>query len=230
MTATSPRAPAVAIVGAESTGKTDLAAALAARLQARGLQVAVVDEVLRGWCERAGRTPRPDEQMAIAAEQARRTDAARARPGTDLVVTDTTPLMTAVYSDLLFDDPSLYLFALAHQRGYAATLLTGLDLPWVADGLQRDGPQVREPVDGRVRAALQGARLPYQLVYGQGDARVLNALDAIDSIAGGRRQTPAAATFPSKMQPAAHWRCEGCGDPACERRLFTALRDRGTAG
>ena len=226
MTAHSTRAPAVAIVGAESTGKTDLAAALANRLRARGLRVAVVDEVLRGWCVREGRTPRPDEQMAIAAEQARRTDAARARPGADLVVTDTTPLMTAVYSDLLFEDLSLYPFALEHQRGYAATLLTGLDLPWVADGLQRDGPQVREPVDDRVRAALQLARLPYQVVYGQGDARVLHALDAIDSIANGRRHTLAAATIHSQTLPAAGWRCEGCGDPGCERRLFRDLQDR----
>ncbi|MCS4508975.1 AAA family ATPase [Xylophilus ampelinus] len=223
-------APAVAIVGAESTGKTDLAAALASHLRACGLRVTVVDEVLRGWCEREGRTPRPDEQMAIAAEQARRTDAARARPGTDLVVTDTTPLMTAVYSDLLFDDLSLYPFALEHQRGYAATLLTGLDLPWVADGLQRDGPQVREPVDARVRAALRRAALPCQVIYGQGDARLLHALDAINTIASGRLFITATGTFHSKKSPAPAWRCEGCGDPGCERRLFTALRDRGTAG
>ena len=229
MTAPCPLAPAIAIVGAESTGKTDLAAALADRLRARGLRVAVVDEVLRGWCVREGRTPRPDEQMAIAAEQACRTDAARARPGTDLVVTDTTPLMTAVYSELLFDDLSLYPFALEHQRGYAATLLTGLDLPWVADGLQRDGPQVREPVDDRVRAALQHARLPYQVVYGQGDARALHAFDAIESIADGRRHTKATATFSSKTGFAALLRCEGCGDPGCERRLFRDLQDRGRA-
>ncbi|MFE8645759.1 AAA family ATPase [Sphingomonas sp. NCPPB 2930] len=230
MTTPAVPAPAVAIVGAESTGKTDLAAALAERLRARGLRVAVVDEVLRGWCVREGRTPRPDEQMAIAAEQARRTDAARARPGTDLVVTDTTPLMTAVYSELLFDDLTLYPFALEHQRGYAATLLTGLDLPWIADGLQRDGPQVRQPVDARVRAALQQARLPYQVVYGHGDARVLHALDAIDFIADGRRRMPATAPFSSKTGPAGTWRCEGCGDPACERRLFRALQDRDLGG
>jgi hypothetical protein len=31
-------------------------------------------------------------------------------------VADTTPLMTAIYSDMLFDDTSLYPFALEHQR------------------------------------------------------------------------------------------------------------------
>jgi hypothetical protein len=31
-------------------------------------------------------------------------------------VADTTPLMIAIYSDMLFDDKSLYDFALQHQR------------------------------------------------------------------------------------------------------------------
>jgi hypothetical protein len=81
--------------------------------------------------------------MGIATEQARAVE--QAPPG--WVVADTTPLMTAVYSHMLFDDDSLYPMALAHQALYDSTLVTGLDLPWVADGLQRDGPHAREPVD-----------------------------------------------------------------------------------
>jgi thymidylate kinase len=57
---------AIAIVGAESTGKTTLAQALCEALQARsGRRVAWVPEVLRGWCERAGRTPLAHEQASI---------------------------------------------------------------------------------------------------------------------------------------------------------------------
>ena len=65
----------VAIVGAESTGKTMLAQALAARLRA-----AWVPEVLREWCDREGRTPRPEEQLPIAEEQERRVDMAVPTP------------------------------------------------------------------------------------------------------------------------------------------------------
>jgi HTH-type transcriptional repressor of NAD biosynthesis genes len=75
--------------------------------------VHAVGEYLREWCEREGRTPRPHEQMGIAQEQARR--ALQAPPGHWLVA-DTTPLMMAIYSDMLFDDKSLYDFALQHQR------------------------------------------------------------------------------------------------------------------
>lgn len=163
----------IAIVGAESTGKSCLAQALAAHYRDQGQRVHVVDEVLRGWCAAQGRTPRADEQRAIAEEQAHQVT----RSGqADVVIADTTPLMTAVYSDMLFADASLYPFALAHQASYDLTLLTALDLPWVPDGLQRDGEHVREPVDALVRAALAGAGLGFHTVHGLGAQRLTNAL------------------------------------------------------
>jgi nicotinamide riboside kinase len=117
----------IAILGAESTGKSWLAQALSSTLRARGQAVCTVDEVLRQWCAREGRTPLPHEQMGIATEQARAVEQAPS----GWVVADTTPLMTAVYSQLLFDDDSLYPMALAHQALYNSTLVTGLDLPWL---------------------------------------------------------------------------------------------------
>lgn len=174
----------VAIVGAESTGKTTLARALATQLEAQArLQVACVGEVLREWCDREGRTPRADEQASIADEQARRIDVAALI--SDLVICDTTPLMTAVYSAMLFDDWSLVAAAIDFQRRCDLTLLTALDLPWVADGLQRDGPHVREPVDARLRALLAEHGVGWQLVTGSGDARVSAALDAIAPLISG---------------------------------------------
>jgi len=62
----------IALLGAESTGKTRLAMELAKQLQSLGQSVAVIPEVLREWCEREGRTPSPAEQYPIAQEQARR--------------------------------------------------------------------------------------------------------------------------------------------------------------
>jgi nicotinamide riboside kinase len=162
----------IAIVGAESTGKTALARALAGRLGG-----VAVPELLRAWCERAGRTPRPDEQAAIAAAQTAAIDAAARKA--DIVICDTTALMTAVYSDFLFHDASLLPQALAFHRRCALTLLTALDLPWEADGLQRDGPHVQAPVDAAIRAALDSAGVGWTLVSGQGPARVESALQAV---------------------------------------------------
>jgi nicotinamide riboside kinase len=207
----------IALLGAESTGKTQLSAELADSLRGQGHRVAIVGEVLREWCVREGRTPRPEEQLPIAKEQERRVDEAAA--GSDIVIADTTSVMVAIYSAMLFEDGTLYRFALERQRGYHATLLTGLDLPWVADGLQRDGPHVREPVDALVREALARAGVSYRTVYGQGPDRLANALAAIaPALPGGARDKGA----DEQGRPWV-WTCDKCSDPDCEHRLFTSL-------
>ena len=164
----------IAIVGAESTGKTTLAQQLAARLADEGRDTIVVAEYLREWCDDRRRTPRAHEQAAIAREQTSRIDAAaRAH---EVVVADTTALMTAIYSELLFADQSLYVEALAAQRRCDLTLVTALDLPWHADGHQRDGEHVREPVDALLRSSLTRARVGYSVVGGKGEQRVEAAM------------------------------------------------------
>jgi nicotinamide riboside kinase len=168
----------IALIGAESTGKTTLAAALAARLaQDTGLRVTWVPEWLRLWCDEHGRTPRQDEQAAILQTQHARIEAAAARH--DIVVCDTTALMTAVYSRIVFGDRSLDAQAAALHREMDLTLLTALDLPWVPDGAQRDGPQVRGPVDSALRELLAAHGLPWVVVAGSGAARVEHALAAV---------------------------------------------------
>jgi nicotinamide riboside kinase len=222
-----PDALRIAIVGAESTGKTSLAAALAPRLaQDTGLRVAWVPETLREWCDHVGRTPLAYEQAAILRQQHERIEAAAATH--DLVVCDTTGLMTAVYSDYVFGDRSLQARAVQLQQRMALTLLTALDLPWVADGVQRDGPQVREPVDARVRELLIQHRLPWALVSGQGPARLESAVDAVAPLLRARLAGPAPRTglftrlAGRNAQPAAasRWACDCCSEPAAERQLL----------
>jgi nicotinamide riboside kinase len=216
----------VAIIGAESTGKSELARALATALAREfGLRCRIVDEWLRDWCEQQGRTPRSDEQLGIAREHARRIAEAAALPGADVVLCDTTPLMVAVYSDLLFDDRSLEPEARACQEAMDATLLTSLDLPWVADGLQRDGPHVRAPVDARVRARLADWGTPWSLVSGSGTARLACALDALRPLLRQRARQGRSSGLFSRLAgslegpPGPRWACERCDDPDCEHQL-----------
>ena len=200
----------VAILGAESTGKSTLAQALAGELAGEGRRVALVGEVLREFCDARGRTPLRHEQCGIAAEQTRRI--AEAARDHDIVVADTTALQIAVYSELVFGDRSLYGEALRAQAGCDHTLLCALDLPWVADGLQRDGPQVREPVDALLRTALQGHARGFGVVGGQGAARTAAALAAL--------RAPVTPEVTPEVTPRWPWRCERCGEPDCERHLL----------
>mgnify|MGYP002776395282 CR=1 FL=1 len=214
----------IAIVGAESTGKSWLTQALAQVIRLRGHAVHTVDEVLRAWCDREGRTPLAHEQLGIAQAQAQATEQAGQQGNPGWVISDTTPIMTAVYSHMLFEDDSLYPMALAHQAHYALTLLTGLDLPWVADGLQRDGPHVRGPVDTLVRQALERGGIPYRVIYGQGTQRLNNALLALGLPAEDETalQLRAQAQF-AINQGRTTWQCNECSDPECEHKLFTGL-------
>jgi hypothetical protein len=103
-------------------------------------------------------------------------------------------------------------------------LVTGLDLPWVADGLQRDGPHVRGPVDTLVRQALERAGIAYRVVYGQGHQRLNNALLALglpgeDDIARTTRENAQFAINEGRTV----WQCNECSDPECEHKLFTGL-------
>ena len=175
----------VALLGAESTGKTTLAAEIGAALAARGRRVAVVAEALREFCDLNARTPQREEQAAIAAAQSKRIDAAAAL--NEFVVADTTALMIAVYSDFVFADASLYASALAAQRRCDLTLVTALDLPWRPDGLQREGEHVRAPVDALLRSVLAGAGIAATTIAGAGGSRVETALRAIDGALASRR-------------------------------------------
>lgn len=171
----------IAVLGAESTGKTTLAQALAAELGPRfGRRATWVPETLREWCERTGRTPAAHEQAAIAAEHHRRI--ALAAAAHELVVADTTALMTAIYSQLLFDDASLVAPAVQAHASVSISLVTAPDLPWVADGHQRDGPHMRAPVDALLRTLLQAHALPWAPVQGSGPARLASALHALHTL------------------------------------------------
>jgi nicotinamide riboside kinase len=205
----------IAILGAESTGKSELACQLNKHFIGVGKTPHLVPEYLRTWCDTEKRTPRKDEQLAIATEQIRQINSASFTDSTgNILLADTTALTVAVYSDLLFNDTSLYDMALVHQRTFDATLLMGLDLPWVADGIQRDGAHMREPVDTALRAALARGNIDFQVVYGAGETRLQHALRCLNT----RFET-------SEKQPQRlrNWVCERCSDPVCEHRLFRDL-------
>ncbi|WP_318013404.1 ATP-binding protein [Paucibacter sp. Y2R2-4] len=213
----------IAIVGAESTGKSTLAQDLTLHLsQATGLRCTLVPEYLREWCEVQQRTPRIAEQAGIAAEQTARIEAAAQTH--DLVICDTSALMTAIYSQYLFSDASLLAEALAFHRRCALTLLTALDLPWVADGLQRDGAHVRRPIDTAIRAALLNGGLNWSVVAGSGMARLEAALNAITPLLKHQRQARQGLfTRLNARQdalPEWRWACENCDVPECEHQAF----------
>jgi nicotinamide riboside kinase len=169
----------IAVIGAECTGKTTLCRTLA---DLRG--GLWVPEYLREFVEATGRAPHAHEQAQVNAEQiAREAQAHRhaLERGQPLLAFDSTPLVTALYSQLYFDDASLLDAATRHQRGYGLTLVTDIDMPWEPDGAQRDGPVMRACFHALLLDWLARSALPYVLLGGSPESRTQAALDAIDA-------------------------------------------------
>lgn len=211
----------LAIEGAESTGKSRLADELTLWLERRGVAVRRVDEHLREFTAAQGRPPRHEEQAGIATRQSEAIAQAATASGVALVIADTSALMTAVYSEVIFHDPSLY-ETVWPQRRADFSLLMGRDLPWTPDGIQRDGPAVQARVDAALRAALTRQRLPHAVIYGQGDERRRAALQALQAACPEVFcRPPLAAPDEDTAAPLRRWRkvCLDCLDPECEHLL-----------
>lgn len=110
---------------------------------------------------------------------------------------------------------------LDHPRTSALTLLMGLDLPLEAPAEASS----REQADARLRQALTQAGIGWRVIYGQGEERVRQALDAVAAV------LPWAWDVAAREQDIGRWSrlrasCEKCADADCEHRLFTggALR------
>ncbi len=161
MTAQSPRPLVVVVTGSECTGKTTLAAGLAAEFGALWSP-----EYVRSYVE-SKRAPldasdvEPIAAGQLAVERAAGHDAAETP--CRLVVKDTDLVSTTIYARHYYGWCPEWVEAAARRRVGDLYLLLCPDVPWVPDGLQRDraGDAERAEMHARFRDALAslGARV-----------------------------------------------------------------------
>ena len=159
----------VAILGAESSGKSTLAHALAVHYNTLW-----VPEYLREFVDTQARVPDESDQYPIARTQMERENAAYAKASRFLFC-DTTPAMTALYSRWYWGRVDAQLALLERHHDYAFTLVTAPDNPWQADGLQRESEEVRQTIHVQVIELLHDRAIPYLLVSGSLHQRMLQA-------------------------------------------------------
>ena len=175
----------VVIVGAESTGKTTLAIALAEHYQTTW-----VPEFGRLYTE--ARRPRrelwrSDEFTFIAAEQVRMEDAL-ARIANRLLICDTDAFATAIWHERYLGEPSADVLAIADGRSYDLYILTDVDTPFVPDDI-RDGESIREWMHKRFVDGLARKGTPVLLVSGPHEQRLAAAITRIDAVVSGFSRT-----------------------------------------
>lgn len=140
----------VAIVGAESTGKSTLAARLAI-----DYATAFVPEYARTLAAARGGDLDADD-LALAARGQIASEDALARTAERVLFCDTDARTVALWCERLYGDAPAWIHAQADARAYDLVLLTSLDEPFVGRA-DRDRPAERRAFHARLRAAFPDA-------------------------------------------------------------------------
>jgi NadR type nicotinamide-nucleotide adenylyltransferase len=171
--------PRIVALGAESTGTTSLATALAAHYA-----TAWVPEFGREYSERLTdfftHEWRSEEFVTIAREQNRLEDAA-ASIAAPVLVCDTDSFATGIWHERYVGCRSAEVGALASGRAYAHTFVTDVDVPFVQDGF-RDGEAIRTWMHELFIERLREAQRPFTVLTGSLEQRVRAATATIDRI------------------------------------------------
>lgn len=159
----------VVVLGAESTGSTTLATALADA--ARTLWV---PEYGRSYTHERGGPSEPwhsDEFTIVAERQLQLERQASARVAHPLLVCDTDVFATALWHERYVESRSELLWRMADEHRPLAYVLTGDEIPFVADGT-RDGEHIRHAMQQRFRDELADHGVAWIEVRGSVEERL----------------------------------------------------------
>lgn len=163
----------VCILGAESTGTTTLAAALAEQLG-----TVWVPEYGREYSEqkqRRGETVWQSPEFAVIAEEQNRREEVAAREANRVLICDTNSFATRLWHRRYLGTDSA---AVAMHARCDLYILTGDEIPFVQDGL-RDGEHIRHEMHEWFVAALSVQQVPWRLAVGSIEQRVQTSLQAM---------------------------------------------------
>jgi len=169
----------VCVLGAESTGTTTLAEALAKDFDTTG-----VAEYGREYSAmksaKNDASWRTEEFTHIAEEQSRREDAA-ARNANRVLICDTNAFATTLWHRRYVGTESQQVAGIARRGRCDLYLLTGDEIPFVQDGL-RDGEHIRHQMHGWFEQALAGQPVPWKLLRGPHLERLKAAREQITNL------------------------------------------------
>ena len=169
----------VAVLGAESTGKTTLCRDLAAHFECPWVSEYMRTYLQAKWdneqltCTWDDLLPIAQGQMALENKLAKQV--AQTPHASQYVFCDTSLFELMVYSYWYYGDcpTDLEQAALAHH--YDLILLTDVDTPWVADDL-RDSPHQREEISDYFASQLNTYCKPFQRIGGDRAQRVQHVI------------------------------------------------------
>ena len=159
----------ICLTGPESTGKTELAQALA-----RELGTVWVPEFAREYAEKHGNDLTANDVEPIARGQMAAEDRLLPSAGR-LLILDTDLISTVVYARHYYGSCPAWIEAEARRRRADLYLLLDTDVPWKADKARDAGGDEREDLFDAFRAALDELETRWEIVSGTYDERLARA-------------------------------------------------------
>ena len=166
----------VVITGAESTGKTTLAQALANYYSEPWTNEFVRDYVDQLERELQLKDLEPIARGQLAAEDAKRAQAKK------LIFHDTNILSSIIYAKHYFKAQLPRVDKCFKERSYSLYLLCMPDIPWEADAGQRESPLVREQLHQTFKIQLTSLKLPHIEIRGSNEERLQQAVMIINKL------------------------------------------------
>lgn len=165
----------IALVGPESTGKSQLSQELAAHYKGS----AVAEFARKYLHERAGQYDQSDLPK-IAQGQYNLEQEAIAQ-GEFPIICDTDLVVIKVWHEFKYGQPNTYIDTLLAKQPPRKYLLMYPDLTWEPDPL-RENPHDRLELFGWYERVLQSIHADYRVVKGLGTERIKQAIDAINQM------------------------------------------------
>jgi HTH-type transcriptional repressor of NAD biosynthesis genes len=169
----------IVLYGPESTGKTTFAKALAAHYNTKWVPE-YAREFLQEKFDRGEGECQIQDLLPIANGQIQ-SENDLAFEANKVLFCDTDLLVTMVYSEIYYGEVDPILEKAALENNYSLYILTGTDVPWVADDL-RDAPDEREEMYEFFRGILMHYDLPFITVKGNEEERMKKVVPIIDAM------------------------------------------------
>jgi len=165
----------IAIIGPESTGKTWLAEKLSQHYKTNW-----VPEYARHYLNENGPEYTKEDVEGIARKQIQKEDEIAAKTR-DILICDTNLIVIKVWMEFAYQSCPDWILKEIDNRHYLFHLLTKPDIAWRPDPL-REHPDLREELFELYQNELEARSIPYQIIRGQDNDRLLNALKAVNNI------------------------------------------------
>ncbi len=161
----------IVISGPESTGKTELAEALAVNLG-----TIWVPEYARAYIEQLDRPYTFHDVEMIARVQAAMESEFAEKASNGVLIFDTWFIITKVWFDVVYGHCPQWITDHIASSSIDLFLVCSTDLPWIPDRVRENGGEMREDLFRQYCSEIVSFGFKYEIVEGEGEQRLQNAL------------------------------------------------------